>query len=84
MVPLLPIKLFATQSCAEVKRVSFSNHANCYLNPQHGAPSICNVAISDLWQVFWTVKDAFTTAFQDSLFTLYKVSTFLYLESSVC
>jgi hypothetical protein len=71
LVPVL--RPFWTQTCAEVKRLAFSYQTSCYLKPYIGVPSICELSVSDWWRIFWIVKDAFTTDFQDSLLAMYRV-----------
>lgn len=75
-VSLVPVlRSFYTPTCAEIKQRAFDSHADCYLQPYTGAPSICDLPLSDFWSVFWTIKSAFRTDFSQSVYGLVQVMT---------
>ena len=47
-------------TCSEIRRTAFNSHAPCYVKPDnHGAPSVCDLPLSDYFSVLWTIKSAF-------------------------
>lgn len=45
-------------SCSAIKSKAIASHVSCYLDPP-GAPSVCNLPVSDWAQIVWTVGAAF-------------------------
>jgi len=58
LVPLLRQR--APPSCAEIRLTALASHSPCYLNPYQGAPSICDLPLSDIVPMFFTIQSAFT------------------------
>ncbi|XP_025087840.1 uncharacterized protein LOC112560293 [Pomacea canaliculata] len=72
LVPLM--QNFTTYTCAHVKSYAFKSHAPCYLKPDVGAPSFCDLPHEDYWRVFWTINGAFLSAFSNSMYGMFEVS----------
>lgn len=75
-VALVPfIRPFENPTCEEIKETAFDSHTKCYLEPYPGAPSMCDLPISDWWRVFWTVKGSLTStsSFIPSLMGMFEV-----------
>lgn len=54
LVPLL--RPWVNSSCKGIYDDAFSTHTGCYLSPQDGAPSVCQLPCADLWRIFWLVS----------------------------
>ncbi|KAL3883439.1 hypothetical protein ACJMK2_029702 [Sinanodonta woodiana] len=65
LVPILRPGVNIT--CDGIKQMAFSSHADCYISPYPGAPSVCNISITDFYYMFWTIKSAFKDAFDASV-----------------
>ena len=58
-VKLVPIlRPFVTPTCESIKQTAFISHPGCYLHPDSGAPSICDIGVADWARIIWTVKGA--------------------------
>lgn len=58
-VELVPIlRPFVRKTCEQIKQMAFDSHPGCYLNPNEGKPSICEIGVTNWAKVFWTVKSA--------------------------
>ena len=58
-VKLVPIlRPFVIATCEHIKQMAFDSHPGCYLHPDSGAPSICDIGVANWARVFWTVKGA--------------------------
>ena len=58
LVPL--IRPWCSKSCKEVKHIAFASHVSCYIVPNKQDPSIsiCNLELSEFWEIFWTTKSS--------------------------
>lgn len=54
LVPLL--RTYKQPSCEEIEETAFNSHADCYVNPYPGKPSICDLSFHDWFQVVATVS----------------------------
>ncbi|XP_045175878.1 uncharacterized protein LOC123536618 [Mercenaria mercenaria] len=58
-VKLVPIlRPFVKATCEGIKQTAFDSHPGCYLHPDEGKPSICDIGFANWARVFWTVKSA--------------------------
>ncbi|XP_045174254.2 uncharacterized protein LOC123535605 [Mercenaria mercenaria] len=58
-VKLVPIlRPFVKATCEGIKQTAFDSHSGCYLHPDEGKPSICDIGFANWARVFWTVKSA--------------------------
>lgn len=74
-VQLVPVlRQFALFACSSIKQRALRSHAACYLQPFINEPSVCDLPPSDFWAIFWTIKSAFKTDFQESLLGVLKVA----------
>ncbi|XP_062587431.1 uncharacterized protein LOC134249092 [Saccostrea cucullata] len=77
LVPLL--RPYFNISCNDIKQTAFDSHVECYTNPRKNAPSVCDLTMSDKFQIGFTVipglfvncfqhwhlcKDIFASAYQ--------------------
>ncbi|XP_052233388.1 uncharacterized protein LOC127846258, partial [Dreissena polymorpha] len=62
LVPL--IRQYKTVSCSEIKQTAFESHSRCYTSLFPGAPSICFIGARNIFQVFVTIKSAFTNGYK--------------------
>ena len=59
-VSLVPIlRPWYTFSCEDIRQWAFDSHTPCYLDPDEGAPSICDLDCQDFFKIFWTIKGSF-------------------------
>ena len=59
-VSLVPIlRPFFKFSCERIRQRAFYSHTRCYLLPDEGAPSICDLDCQDFFKIFWTIKGSF-------------------------
>ncbi|XP_053373226.1 uncharacterized protein LOC128546540 [Mercenaria mercenaria] len=65
------LRIFAHNTCQEIKTIAFDSHSKCYRYPGQEKPSICDLSAGEWWQVFWTLKGAVmqaaTTSFKQML-----------------
>ena len=54
LVPTL--RPWVRETCADLKRIAFDSHSDCYITPALMAPSICELSCQDVWSAFWTVN----------------------------
>jgi hypothetical protein len=54
-------------TCESIRQQAFESHSGCYLNPDVGKPSICDIGVGNWARIFWTVKGALI---QDATATL--------------
>jgi hypothetical protein len=67
-VKLVPIlRPFVMATCESIKQTAFDSHPSCYLYPDFGKPSICDIGAANWARIFWTVKGALI---QDATATL--------------
>ncbi|XP_060588866.1 uncharacterized protein LOC132744233 [Ruditapes philippinarum] len=45
-------------TCESIRQQAFDSHSGCYLHPDFGKPSICNIGVGNWARIFWTVKGA--------------------------
>ncbi|PFX18297.1 uncharacterized protein LOC111339722 [Stylophora pistillata] len=57
LVPLL--RPWANPTCKEIRDRAFASHTPCYLYPDKGVPSVCDLDCHDYYQIFWTIKGSF-------------------------
>ncbi|XP_045174251.2 uncharacterized protein LOC123535602 [Mercenaria mercenaria] len=58
-VKLVPIlRPFVKTTCEGIKQTAFDSHPGCYLQPDEGKLSICDIGFANWARVFWTVKSA--------------------------
>ncbi|XP_060602095.1 uncharacterized protein LOC132755268 [Ruditapes philippinarum] len=58
-VKLVPIlRPFVVATCESIKQTAFDSHSGCYLHPDSGKPSICDIGVGNWARIFWTVKGA--------------------------
>ena len=62
LVPL--IRQYKIVSCSEIKQTAFESHSRCYTSLFPGAPSICFIGARNIFQVFVTIKSAFTNGYK--------------------
>lgn len=59
-VSLVPIlRPWRKLSCEDIRQWAFNSHTPCYLDPDKGAPSICDLDCQDFFKIFWTIKGSF-------------------------
>lgn len=59
-VSLVPIlRPWYKFSCEDIRQWAFDSHTPCYLDPDEGAPSICDLDCLDFFKIFWTIKGSF-------------------------
>ena len=59
-VSLVPIlRPWYKFSCEDIRQWAFDSHTPCYLDPDEGAPSICDLDCQDFFKIFWTIKGSF-------------------------
>ena len=59
-VSLVPIlRPWYKLSCEDLREWAFDSHTPCYLDPDKGAPSICDLDCQDFFKIFWTIKGSF-------------------------
>ncbi|XP_060565644.1 uncharacterized protein LOC132724720, partial [Ruditapes philippinarum] len=67
-VKLVPIlRPFVMATCESIRQQAFESHSGCYLHPDVGKPSICDIGGVNWARIFWTVKSALI---QDATATL--------------
>ncbi|XP_060602114.1 uncharacterized protein LOC132755286 [Ruditapes philippinarum] len=54
-------------TCESIKQTAFDSHPSCYLYPDFGKPSICEIGCDNWVRIFWTVKGALI---QDAIATV--------------
>lgn len=64
LVPILSSTV--NESCADIKRIAFASHPKCYTSPSDGF-SFCSLNLQDKFAVFWTIKEAFLSAFGETI-----------------
>lgn len=70
-VSLVPIlRPWYKLSCEDIRQRAFDSHTPCYLDPDKGAPSICDLDCEDFFKIFWTIKGSFIQ--QDTLWETLK------------
>ncbi|KXJ11702.1 uncharacterized protein LOC110243329 [Exaiptasia diaphana] len=57
LVPLL--RPWRSPSCQEIRRAAFDSHTPCYLRPDKGAPSVCDLECLEFFKIFFTIKGSF-------------------------
>ena len=56
-VKLVPfLRPWVKATCKDIYTEAFRTHTGCYLTPQTGAPSFCQLSCSELWKLFWLVS----------------------------
>ncbi|XP_021349070.1 uncharacterized protein LOC110447601 [Mizuhopecten yessoensis] len=53
-------------SCSDIKSMAFASHPKCYSNPSEGF-SFCSLSLRDKLEVFWTIKEALLSAFEETV-----------------
>ena len=68
-VSLVPIiRPWCSKTCKEIKQTAFVSHVSCYVLPNKGDPSIsmCNLGLTDLYNVIWTIKSSLLMSLDSS------------------
>ena len=56
-VALVPsLRLWVSNTCADIRRQAIDSHTDCYINPGSRAPSICDLGCVDIWKAFVVVN----------------------------
>ena len=58
LVPLL--RPWKNPTCQEIREKAFDSHTPCYLSPDKGAPSICDLNCTEYLKVFWILKGSYS------------------------
>ena len=48
-------------TCQQIRSKAFGSHSPCYLAPDKGAPSICDLKWSEYLKIFWIMKGSFVS-----------------------
>jgi hypothetical protein len=54
--------------------MAFDSHPACYVNPGAGRPSVCDIGVTNMWWVFWTIKGAILDAPTDTFTEFLRVA----------
>ena len=57
LAPLL--RGWENPSCETLREKAFDSHKRCYLEPDKGVPSICDLDYLQFLKIFWTIKGSF-------------------------
>ncbi|XP_078357806.1 uncharacterized protein LOC144642657 [Oculina patagonica] len=57
-LPLL--RLPADPTCNQIREKALDSYTKCYLNPDYGGPSICDLNCWQHIKIFWTIRGSFT------------------------
>ena len=59
LVPLL--RMWQKPTCQQIRAKAFGSHSPCYLAPDKGAPSICDLKWTEYLKTFWVIKRSFVS-----------------------
>ena len=57
LVPLL--RPWVKPTCQAMRQKALNSHTSCFLEPDEGATSICDLDCSEYFKIFWTIRESF-------------------------
>lgn len=54
LVPLL--RPWNKPTCQEIRKKAFESQVSCYLSPDQGVPSVCDLNCKEYFKIFWVIK----------------------------
>lgn len=58
-VAMVPLLAPGYQTCNEIREKALASISQCYLNPDQGAKTICDISCWEHFKIFWAIKRSF-------------------------